>query len=120
MPTISGRLPDETAEVTILRQKSHRNGIGGVPFVVSLFDVAWASGETQHMVGVSFMTERCTEGGELRRAFVDHTAVLEIGMLADGLIGMDEGAAWRGSDLYGEPLADAWQAQLPEAFVSDY
>ena len=61
--------------IKVTSQASHRNGSGGDPFVVSLFE--WAT-EDAHggFVAVSF--------GDTRNEFIERTAVLNIAELAKG------------------------------------
>ena len=116
--TIRGRLGDDDELIDVIGQSQHRNGVGGVPLVVSLFDKAGnRPGDlTQHMVGISFLTgENGTKGGNRRQRFIDHTAVLDIGLLFDGVITMGDNS-WRGSDLYGPVLADAWEKVESEKY----
>lgn len=94
----------EPQTVTVIAQDSHRNGVGGEPFVVSLFNIANPDGSEQmRMIGISFL-------GPNRQFFIDHTAVLDLKLAADGVITFGENS-WRGSDIYGPVLADAWAAE---------
>jgi len=85
--------------VRVLSQAHHRNGVGGEPFVVSLFDVADDEG-ISHFLAMSF--------GNTRHEFIDRTGVLDLKLAADGVIAFGDNS-WRGSDLYGPVLADAWE-----------
>lgn len=99
---IRGRMEGDDEVALVLRQSRHRNGVGGEPFVVSLFDKQGEeSDRPQHMVAISFLTGS-------RGDFIDRTAVLDLTLLIDGVIDFGENS-WRGSDLYGPMLADAWE-----------
>lgn len=97
------------AEPVILAQESHRNGVCGREFVVSL--LTWPLADAEHgpvspFVAVSFM-------GPTRADFVEQTAVLSVSHLV-----VQNLSKWRGADYLGEILADAWRVKcLSNGFI---
>ena len=67
----------------------HRNGSGGESFEVVTFDMAEDS-QPRKMVAIRFKDDQNDEWVSPR------IAVLDIAMLAQGIIEMSEGNAWRG------------------------
>jgi hypothetical protein len=96
--------------VEVLKQEYHRNGISGAGFVVSL--VRWTEADiaedAQPFVVVSFgtVTDDATPK-RIREDMCEHTAVLSVPMLADGVIEFAENS-WRGADYVGPAVVDAW------------
>ncbi len=84
------------SKIKVTKIAYHRNGISGNGFYVVLF-----KDEQRNMVGILFPEQDCNHYGVL-------CAVLDINLLANGIIGMFEGAgnAWRG-DYYYHHLLDA-------------
>lgn len=106
-----------SGEVRVVAQDYHRNGVGGVGFVVSLVEWSDPEAPTPHFVAISFYgdPDETQDDPRTRRAlFVEHTAVLQIDLLSAGVIEMynaPQGNAWRGADYVGPSVADAWQAR---------
>lgn len=102
------------ADIRVLEQDYHRNGIGGAGFVVSVVD--WPDSDTggtgTHFVCMSFWGEGATPK-ERRASFVENTGALLLTklMAADIAFGSN---SWRGSDYLGPAIADAWQARCRE------
>ena len=67
----------------------HRNGSSGESFEVVTFDMAEDS-QSRKMVAIRFQDDQNEEWASPR------IAVLDIAMLAQGIIEMSEGNAWRG------------------------
>ena len=67
----------------------HRNGSSGEPFEVVTFDMVEDS-QSRKMVAIRFQDDQNEEWTSPR------IAVLDIAMLAQGIIEMSEGNAWRG------------------------
>lgn len=88
-------------EYEIVKQDSHRNGVGGAPFVVTLIH-AIMDGEEHQFVATSFY-------GDSKARFSEQTSLLDINELKQGNIEFAEGNSWRGSDMFGDVIADAWQ-----------
>jgi hypothetical protein len=98
---------------TVIAQDYHRNGIGGVGFVVSL--VQWPEAGRDTFVAVSFYGDQGDEGASPRHRmgeFQSHTAVLSVDLLSKKVIDMfatPRGNAWRGADYVGPAVAAAWR-----------
>ena len=100
----------------VIEQAYHRNGVGGVGFVVSLVEWTDADAPTPHFVAVSFPCGDETE--DRRNRFIEMTAVLSVDLPFAGNIDMLKGAAFRGADYVGPAVADAWQARCKAAKYS--
>lgn len=98
--------------VRVLQQDSHRNGVGGAGFVVSL--VEWTEPETPtpHFIAVSFYSTdpRDVTPDQKMETFRNQTAVLSVDLTFAGNISMRTGAAWRGADSVGPTVTKAWRA----------
>ena len=99
---------------TVIAQDYHRNGVGGVGFVVSL--VKWPEALRGDFVAVSFYGGEPPEDEDTPDVrgdtFAMHTAVLNVPLLAMGVIDMyakPQGNAWRGADKIGPLVAKAWR-----------
>lgn len=80
----------------IISQDHHRNGSGGAPFVVTVFEPADQRGR---FVAMSF--------GSTFDEFREHTGVVNLSLLPD--VEFAHGNSWRGADHYGPDIARAWQ-----------
>ena len=69
----------------------HRNGIGGEPFKVVLFDMQESGEPARKMVAIRFRDDVIEDDYTSPRI-----AVLDVEMLAKGLNGALDGNAWRG------------------------
>lgn len=116
----------------VISQSSHRNGVGGAGFVVTLFEAVDNEGV---FVAISMRPDRPDEAvpdyaiasygirdayiQHERNDFAAHTAVLNVDETANGNIEFAGGNSWRG-DNFGYEIADAWRAQcLADAIPYD-
>ena len=68
----------------------HRNGIGGEPFKVVLFDMQESGEPARKMVAIRF-------DDDVDDFYVSpRIAVFDVAMLSQGIIEMSQGNAWRG------------------------
>lgn len=99
----------------------HRNGVGGAGFVVSIIDHDGHKGEgAGRFVTTSFYPD-CDEmqtADERRRGFIERTSALRIDLLPN--IGFAEGNSWRGSDMFGQGVADAWYERCQNSEFGPY
>ena len=71
----------------------HRNGIGGEPFKVVLFDMQESGEPARKMVAIRF-------DDDVDDFYVSpRIAVFDVAMLSQGIIEMSQGNAWRGDSL---------------------
>lgn len=99
----------------IIEQAYHRNGIGGAPFVVTLFE---SDGEPGTFVAISFQTRQGFESRDEAVAdFRDHTAVLNVEETANLNVAFACGNSWRGADHYGLDIAQAWTEKCKAEFA---
>lgn len=96
----------------ILGVEYHRNGIGGAGFYV----VTFLPGEDPNapMVGIVFCDDLDGPNGQPRKHATEKVAVLRCSDVAEagtaqdgGILSMDAGAAWRGSDTWGPAIIAA-------------
>lgn len=80
-------------KIRVIRTAHHRNGVGGVPFNVTIFKDL---DEDKTMIGIQFDSD---EPNDI------HTAVFDFDLLKDGSIDFFDNS-WRG-DVYHGPLKEA-------------
>lgn len=103
--------------IRVLKQDWHRNGVSGAGFVVSLLE--WPDSDAQIdgepvedlFVTISFASDSDMSAEDIDEYMRSHTAALNIAQLSEGLIKMHgESAAWRGADILGPVVVEAWHA----------
>lgn len=103
----------------IISQASHRNGVGGAPGIITLFEAYGHRGqflavtidpgtEVPDTIAVG------TEADYRMRRFAEHTIVLKMDETVAGNIAMAEGNSWRGADYYGMDIARAYRDRKRE------
>lgn len=99
----------------INKMDSHRNGVSGNRFVVSLIDAVY-EGTLYKFVTTSFpmsiYSDRPYPSTELQmREFASNTSALEVGELAGENIAFARGNSWNGADMFGMAIAEEYRAR---------
>lgn len=96
----------------IISMARHRNGVGGNPFVVTLFE---SYGSRDAYVAISMAPECTDPSDKQRRDFIDNTAVLRVADLIAGDVSFGV-ASLSGSDTWGRDIADAYDKRTQDEF----
>ena len=101
------------SENKLLSISSHRNGVGGAPFYVALFESPWVDwsdwpvkpkGPNKDIFQVIYFPSQDEEGEEVWNG--ENIAVTNVALTSQGLIGFYNNS-WRGADNWGEDMRDA-------------
>jgi hypothetical protein len=116
----------------VIAQAHHRNGVGGAPFTVTIFEsneaegtflaISVPGGDSDERVISRWDIERETKAGaadpvraaKLRKVIEDfraRTAVVRLEDTIAGNIAFAEGNSWRGADHYGDEIAAHYREQ---------